>query len=46
MNPKSNVQTVRIPITSANLGPGFDCMALAFDLQNKVSIEPGGKSKK
>jgi homoserine kinase len=30
---------VRIPATSANLGPGFDCMALALDLWNEVDLE-------
>ncbi|MBN1439588.1 MAG: homoserine kinase [Anaerolineales bacterium] len=29
---------IRIPATSANLGPGFDCMALALDLWNEVTI--------
>ena len=30
--------TVKIPATSANLGPGFDCIGLALDLWNTVSI--------
>lgn len=34
--------TVRVPATSANLGPGFDCLALALDLWNEVRFEPGG----
>lgn len=29
---------VRVPATSANLGPGFDCLGLAFQLPNYVSI--------
>jgi homoserine kinase len=37
--------TVRVPATSANLGPGFDCFGLALDLCNEVVIdtdaEPG-----
>jgi len=37
--------TVRVPATSANLGPGFDCFGLALDLCNEVTIdteaEPG-----
>ena len=37
--------TVRVPATSANLGPGFDCFGLALDLCNEVSVdteaEPG-----
>ena len=38
-------RTARVPATSANLGPGFDCFGLALDLWNEVSIdtdaEPG-----
>ena len=37
--------TVRVPATSANLGPGFDCFGLALELCNEVTIdtdaEPG-----
>ena len=35
-----NGVTVRVPATSANLGPGFDCLALALDLYNEVRITP------
>ena len=31
--------TVRVPATSANLGPGFDCFGLALDLCNEVTID-------
>ena len=31
--------TVRVPATSANLGPGFDCFGLALELCNDVVIE-------
>jgi homoserine kinase len=31
--------TVRVPATSANLGPGFDCFGLALDLCNDVTID-------
>jgi homoserine kinase len=31
--------TVRVPATSANLGPGFDCFGLALDLCNEVVID-------
>ncbi|MBN1840289.1 MAG: homoserine kinase [Campylobacterales bacterium] len=31
---------IRIPATSANLGPGFDCLGLAIALYNEVSIKP------
>lgn len=33
--------TVRVPATSANLGPGFDCLGMALDLWNSVHIELG-----
>jgi homoserine kinase len=33
---------VRVPATSANLGPGFDCFGLALDLCNEFIVEPGG----
>jgi homoserine kinase len=29
---------VRVPATSANLGPGFDCLALALDLCNETEF--------
>ncbi len=31
---------VAVPATSANLGPGFDCLALALNLWNKAIFEP------
>lgn len=33
---------VRIPATSANLGPGFDCMGLALSLWNTFELRLGG----
>jgi homoserine kinase len=33
---------VRIPATTANLGPGFDCMGLALDLWNTFELYLGG----
>ena len=30
--------TVSAPATSANLGPGFDCLAVALDLGNAVVV--------
>ena len=32
--------TVRVPATSANLGPGFDALGLALDLYDEVSAVP------
>jgi len=34
---------IRVPATSANLGAGFDCLAVAFNLWNQASIEFSGK---
>lgn len=34
---------IRVPATSANLGPGFDCLGLALDLWNDISIESADK---
>lgn len=36
--------TVSVPATCANLGPGFDCLALALALRNRfeVTLEPAG----
>jgi len=31
---------IRIPATTANLGPGFDCMGLALDLWNSFELHP------
>jgi homoserine kinase len=31
--------TARVPATSANLGPGFDCFGLALDLWNEVEVD-------
>ncbi|HCA46469.1 MAG TPA: homoserine kinase, partial [Armatimonadetes bacterium] len=30
--------TVRVPATSANLGPGYDCLGLAVGLHNTVTL--------
>jgi homoserine kinase len=31
---------IRVPATSANLGPGFDCLGLALNIWNEVTFEP------
>jgi homoserine kinase len=33
--------SVAAPATTANLGSGFDCVALALDLWNELEVEPG-----
>lgn len=35
----SNAVSVRVPATSANLGPGFDCLGLAVDLWGTITLE-------
>jgi homoserine kinase len=35
---------VRVPATSANLGPGFDCFGLALDLCNEVVFDTAGRA--
>lgn len=34
---------VRVPATSANLGPGFDCLGLALNLYNKLEVHEDDK---
>ncbi len=36
--------TVRVPATSANLGPGFDCLGLALNLWNELEVSVSGTS--
>ena len=31
--------SVKVPATSANLGPGFDCLGMALPLYNTITIE-------
>jgi len=33
--------SVRVPATSANLGPGFDCLGVALDLHGHVTVTRG-----
>lgn len=34
---------IKVPATSANLGPGFDCLGLALDLYNEVQVTESDK---
>ncbi len=34
---------VRVPATTANLGPGFDCLGMALDWWNDVCISPSSR---
>lgn len=40
-NNHSNSVSVRVPATSANLGPGFDSIGMAVDLWNEVTVARG-----
>ena len=31
--------TVKVPATTANIGPGFDCMGIALPLYNEITVE-------
>ena len=31
--------TVKVPATSANLGPGFDCLGIALPIYNEITVE-------
>src|SRR5687768_13759648 len=33
-----NEVTIRVPATSANLGPGYDCLGVALQLYNRVTL--------
>ena len=37
--------TVEVPASSANLGAGYDCIALALDLVNRIDLEVRGWSR-
>jgi len=37
--------TVEVPASSANLGAGYDCLALALDLVNRIDLEVRGWSR-
>ena len=38
--------TVRIPASTSNLGPGFDCLGVALRLYNDVTVQRGGRGKR
>lgn len=41
MSEETALVSVRVPATSANLGPGFDTMGLALQLYDEVQVFPG-----
>lgn len=36
---------IKVPATSANLGPGFDCLGMALNIYNEVNFEETGSGK-
>lgn len=40
--PAHETVTVRVPATTANLGPGFDCLGMALGLWNTMRVRWGG----
>ena len=32
---------INIPATTANIGPGFDCLGMALDIWNQITVEQG-----
>ena len=44
--PEPNLEraTIRVPATSANLGPGFDCIGVALELWNETTVSRGEPS--
>lgn len=37
--------TVRVPASTSNLGPGFDCLGLALRIYNDITLTRGGTGK-
>lgn len=37
-----NSVTTRVPATTANLGPGFDCLGIALNIANRVTVRRSG----
>ncbi len=35
--------TIRVPASTSNLGPGFDCLGVALRLYNQVAVRRGGR---
>ena len=41
-NPRDHV-VVRVPATTANLGPGFDSLGMAVDIWSEISVQRAEK---
>ncbi len=44
MHKQHAIACATVPGTSANLGPGYDCLGIALDLYNTVTVETGAGS--
>jgi homoserine kinase len=40
-----NEITIRVPGTSANFGPGYDCLGIALALYNRITVRRGGPAQ-
>ena len=40
-----NEITVRVPGTSANFGPGYDCLGIALAIHNRITVRRGGPAQ-
>jgi homoserine kinase len=38
--PAMKIVTTRVPATTANLGPGYDCLGVALNIANRVIVQP------
>ena len=39
------IVTTRVPATTANLGPGYDCLGIALNIANHVTVQPAGNAE-
>ena len=37
--PAMKIATTRVPATTANLGPGFDCLGVALSISNRITVQ-------
>lgn len=40
-----NEVTIRVPATTANLGPGYDCLGVALQIYNRVTVSKSGDAE-
>ncbi len=44
-SPSMQAVTVRVPASTSNLGPGFDCLGVALRLYNDLTVQRGGRAR-